>query len=215
MAAILFDADGILLDSMRRYRSAWVRWGRGHGIPIEEIWAIAPGRRPSDILSMVAPDLTLDVELAKFMGLLRQELAHVRAMPGAKALLHRLQEGCWAIVTSGYRSHLQRALVVADLPVPAVLVTAEDVVRGKPAPDCYLLAAERLGVDATRCTVVEDAPAGIAAARAAGMRCVAVAASHHKSSLSEADHVFTSLQEASGLLLNLVLNPRAGLVRKT
>lgn len=106
----------------------------------------------------------------------------------------------WAIVTSGRRDHVLAGLARSGLPIPSVLVCGEDVTHGKPAPDCFLAAARRLGVRPASCTVVEDAPVGIMAAKAAGMEVVAIATTHQTSELAAADRVYASLQEAAPYL---------------
>jgi sugar-phosphatase len=199
---IVFDVDGVLLDSMRCYRKAWSSWGEVHGIGIDRIWALAPGRRPTDIISMLGLQLRLSTELPLFVELLNEALLAVKPMPGAADLLAALPP-TWAVATSGLREQLHVAFQAAGLPLPAVTVTSEDVVAGKPAPDCYLIAARRLRVAVSHCVVVEDAPAGIIAARKAGMTCVAIATTHALSELNGADHVFPSLEAATDWLVAL------------
>jgi sugar-phosphatase len=105
----------------------------------------------------------------------------VHAIAGAAGFLASLPTDRWAIVTSAPRLLAERRLGAAGLPLPAIMVTAEDVDRGKPAPDCFLLAAERLGYPARECLVFEDAAAGIAAAEAAGTAVVVITATHKHS----------------------------------
>ncbi|MGB3541753.1 HAD-IA family hydrolase, partial [Rubrivirga sp.] len=117
----------------------------------------------------------------------------LRVYDGAAALVRSLAPGAWAVATSGTALTAQTRLDFADLPTPAVLVTAEDVSRGKPDPEAYLLAASRLGVDPARCVVVEDAPAGVEAARRAGMRPIAVTTTHAAAQLGGAVAVVSSV----------------------
>jgi sugar-phosphatase len=121
-------------------------------------------------------------------------------------LLELLPAGSWAVATSGTRAAATGRLRMAGLPVPSVLVGAEDVLHGKPSPDVYLLAAAGLGVSPADCVVVEDAPAGIQAARAAGMRVVALTTTHPLAALP-AD---TSTSSLAGIHLGRIERPRRG-----
>jgi sugar-phosphatase len=108
------------------------------------------------------------------------------AIDGAAQLVRSLPPDAWAIATSGTRDTAMTRLRHTSLPVPAVLITADDVTRGKPNPEAYLLAAAKLDVRPAQCVVVEDAPAGVSAARAAGMRVIALATTHSQIELGEA-----------------------------
>ena len=121
------------------------------------------------------------------------DMDDVRALPGTQNLLRRLPADRWAAVTSGSRELMRIRLTAAGLPIPEVLVSAEAVEAGKPEPEGYLKAAAALGRDIRRCLVVEDAPAGIDAGRAAGARVLAVATSHPASELTSADAVIPDL----------------------
>jgi sugar-phosphatase len=111
----------------------------------------------------------------------------VTAVESAAQLVRSLPQDAWAIATSGTKDTAMTRLKHTGVPVPSVLITADDVKRGKPNPEAYLLAAARLGVRPEKCVVIEDAPAGISAAHAAGMRVVAVASTHSQAELGEAD----------------------------
>jgi sugar-phosphatase len=111
----------------------------------------------------------------------------VAVVEGAAQLVRLLPQDAWAIATSGTRDTAMTRLRHTGVPVPSVLITADDVKRGKPHPEAYLLAAARLNVKPERCVVIEDAPAGIRAAQAAGMRVVAIASTHSRAELGEAD----------------------------
>ena len=137
------------------------------------------------------------------------DLADVVALPGTKALLSALALDRWAAVTSGSRAPMTARLGAAGLPRPELLVTAEDVTRGKPDPEGYLRAAAALGKNIRHCLVVEDAPAGVEAGRASGAHVLAVATSHDFRMLERADVVVPDLTACSvsgtadGLLLTL------------
>lgn len=127
---------------------------------------------------MAAPDLDAEAEVKAFVPADEAEAVPMGPLPGAVRLLDTLPKRNWAVATSGVRRIATARLRRAGLPVPPVLVCAEDVTRGKPSPDAYLLAARELGVSPADCLVVEDAPAGVQAARAAGMTVVGLTTTH-------------------------------------
>jgi len=144
---------------------------------------VCHGRRAVETIRLAAPQLDAEAEVAAFVPDDIGSEPEIRALEGAHRLLGALPAGSWAVATSGTRRMATERLRSAGLPIPPVLVCAEDVQHGKPCPDVYLLAAARLGVPPAECLVVEDAPAGIEAARAAGIRVVAVTTTHACSEL--------------------------------
>lgn len=199
---VLFDLDGVLVDSTSVYRAAWARWATTHGVAEERIWADAHGRRPQDIVRRVAPALNLVAALDEFDSALEDHLkAGCEVMPGARECLARLSAWQWAIVTSGRRRHVNVLLAGCGLPMSSVLVCGEDTPRGKPDPSGFLLAMHRLAAPRASCTVVEDAPAGIQAAKAAGIFVIGVATTHDMDQLAMADQAYPSLAEATPLLV--------------
>lgn len=198
-AAVLFDVDGVLLDSIDAYRRAWRAWGAEHQIGEDAIWAVAHGRRPVDIIRLSAPQLEERAGLRRFEALIAAEYGRVPAMPGARDLLGGLSVA-WAVVTSGSQGLVDRAFGRLELPVPRVGVYDSDVTAGKPDPACYRLAARRLGVAPSACVVVEDAPSGVAAGKAAGMTVIAVTTTHAGSELGQADRTVYSLPEVAEAL---------------
>ncbi len=185
--AILFDIDGTLVDSTAAVERTWRTWAAAHGADAEEILRVCHGRRSQDTIALFLPAAEQAAAVDELERLELDDLADTVALPGAVPLLSRLEPGRWAAVTSGPRALMQARLRAAGLPEPGVLVTAEDVSIGKPDPQGYLLAAAALGVDAGRCLVVEDAPAGVEAGRAAGAAVLAVATSHDASVRGGAD----------------------------
>jgi sugar-phosphatase len=162
VAYLLFDLDGVLVESGPAYRSAWASWAALHGIEETQIWADAHGRRPEEIIRRVAPDLDFTEALVAFDSVLAAETAAGRkAMPGAADCLAALPWSRWAIVTSGRSDHVGACLTQCGFPAPPALVCGDEVSRGKPDPECFLLAADRLKGRPGACIVVEDAPAGI------------------------------------------------------
>ncbi|HEV7254068.1 MAG TPA: HAD family hydrolase [Mesorhizobium sp.] len=177
--ALLFDMDGTILNSIAAAERVWARWATRQGLDVEAFLPTIHGVRASETIKRLGLD-GLDIE-EEVRALTEAEIADVEGIEviaGAAAFLASLPTNRWAIVTSAPRRLAERRLAAADLPLPPLLISGEDVSRGKPAPDCFLLAASRLGVPAEDCLVFEDAPAGIQAAEAAGMAVVVISATH-------------------------------------
>jgi mannitol-1-/sugar-/sorbitol-6-phosphatase len=191
--AILFDLDGTLIDSDARIRRLWQEWSARHGIELESILRIMHGRRAAETIRMVAPHLPVDEEVCWLEADELADMEGVSGYPGAAGLLRGLAPGQWAVVTSGARPVAEARMRYVQLPVPGVFITSGDVRIGKPDPEGYCLAAARLGVSPGDCVVIEDAPAGIRAGKAAGMRVVAVASTHAPPVLTEANAVIPGL----------------------
>lgn len=185
-AAVLSDLDGVLVDSAATIELTWRRFAEQHGLDAGHLLAESHGRRTIDLIRLVAPHLDAVAEAARIEREEIDEARHVRALPGARELVDSVPSGRFAIVTSGTRALALARLHGAGLPVPDVLVTAEDVKVGKPDPAGYLRAAALLGVDPAHCVVLEDAPAGVAAGRAAGMTVVAVLTTNAETALRAA-----------------------------
>ncbi len=185
--AILFDLDGVLVDSRECIELIWHAWAGERGLDPAEFLRVAHGRRIAETLRLVAPQLDAAAEAAVLDAMEEVETRGLRAAPGAAALLRQLSEAQRAIVTSGSRPVATLRLRTAGLPIPGVFVTAGDVQRGKPDPEGYLLAARRLGVAPADCVVVEDSPPGVGAGKAAGMRVIAVLTTYPAVALSSAD----------------------------
>ncbi|MFF7451104.1 MULTISPECIES: HAD-IA family hydrolase [unclassified Streptomyces] len=173
--ALLFDMDGTLIDSTAAVERTWHRFAERHGLDPAVILAGAHGQRTAETVAEHAPPGT-DVA-AETAWLVAQDIADTRgtvALPGAAELLAELPPERWALVTSAGRELALRRMAAAGLPLPRVLVSADDVARGKPDPEGYLLAAARLGVDPRAAIVFEDAELGLLAGRAAGGYTVVV-----------------------------------------
>ena len=178
-SAFLFDMDGTLLNSIESANRAWSKWAAKHGVDFEQMRRHMHGMRAVETIKRWGP-AHLDVE-AEYEALTIAEMEDVHgitAISGAEAFLRALPADRWALVTSAPRQLALRRIETAGLPVPPLLVTADDVANGKPAPDSFLMAADLLGVAPEDCLVWEDAPAGIAAAKAAGMECIVISATH-------------------------------------
>ncbi|MGI5448801.1 HAD-IA family hydrolase [Streptomyces sp. CA-243310] len=195
--ALLFDNDGTLVSSMESVRRCWTRWAREYGITEEAFAAVElHGRPAAEIIAELLPVEARPAALARIEELEVDDVAGgVVLLPGTGELLSSLPAGRWAVVTSATRPLAEARLREAGVDFPE-LVAADDVTRGKPDPEPFLLAAARLGVDPARCVVFEDAPAGLAAGRAAGMRTVALTTTHTAAEL-DADVVVRDLSAVS------------------
>jgi sugar-phosphatase len=193
---LLFDLDGTLVDSSSSVEQHWRRWARLHGRDDpERVLAVVHGHRSIDAIRLLAPSLDAVTEAARVDAEQAADARGVTAMPHAAELLASLARDDWAIVTSATRALATARLAAANLPAPQVIVCAEDVVEGKPAPDGYLKAAHQLGASPTSCVVIEDAPSGIEAGRRAGIATLAVATTHPRSALTDADALIRDLSE--------------------
>ncbi|MFG2000003.1 HAD-IA family hydrolase [Spirillospora sp. NPDC048911] len=206
-AAVLFDTDGTLVDSTPLIERAAHVWAGGYGIDAEEFLAGSHGRRTSDRIAEFLPPAEVRAATERLDGLEAELLAEggVVALPGVLALLGSMNGLPWAIVTSMDNGQLAARTRVAGVPLPEVIVTADDVTHGKPNPEGYLLAARRLGVRPADCVVVEDAPAGIRAGKEAGATVIAVTTSHPAGELAEADVVLPRLTGVRAIEAGLVL----------
>ncbi|MFC3642560.1 HAD-IA family hydrolase [Aquibium oceanicum] len=177
--AFLFDMDGTILNSIAAAERVWSIWATRHGIDVAAFLPTIHGKRAIETIGQLnLPDIDLVAEAEALAQAEIDDVEGVVSIAGAAAFLAALPADRWAIVTSAPRRLALRRLQAAGLPVPPLMITGEDVSRGKPAPDCFLLAAERLGQAVGDCLVFEDAPAGIQAAEAAGARVVVVTATH-------------------------------------
>ena len=200
---VLFDLDGVLVDSARVVVRTWRAWARTKGLDAERFIEVAHGRRPAETLRLIAPELDAESEAAQLERIEVNDTDGILEVEGALGLLRSLPEESWTVVTSGSRALASGRMRHVGLPLPERFVTADDVENGKPHPEAYIKGAEILGASPEACVVVEDAPAGVQSAKAAGMRVVAVATTHREEQLREADVVI-------GALSDLTVLPQAG-----
>lgn len=197
--AVLSDMDGVLVDSGALYDRHWAAWAVRHGLDPALIVGRHHGRSAVLTISQVAPHLDAVAEARRYNETLAADVGPVgiSVLPGAQAMAAALPADRWAVCTSATRVMAERLLAGIGLARPTVLVSIDDVARGKPAPDGYLRAAELLGRDPTRCLVIEDAPTGISAARAARAQVLAVRSTYGPEHLAEADHLVGGLDDVA------------------
>ena len=200
--AIIFDLDGVLVNSIAAVEESWRIWAREHGLDEVVIVQMGHGRRTSEIVQTIAPELDLQSEIERFVEIEQRLLDQVIAIPGAVEFVRSLPRGTWGIGTSGERAVATARLRKFGFPVPEVLVAAEDVERGKPNPEVYVKAAAGLGIECARCVVFEDAPHGITAAVAAGMTAVGVLTTYPEAELRDAAAL---IKDFSGVRADIAL----------
>jgi mannitol-1-/sugar-/sorbitol-6-phosphatase len=180
-SALLFDMDGTIISSIASAERVWSRWAEAHGLDVASFLPTIHGVQSVETIRRLnLPGVDPEAEAAAITRAEMEDVGDITEIAGARAFLKALPPERWAIVTSAPRALATRRLAAAGMPLPALMVAAEDVRHGKPAPDCFLMAAERLGVAAPECLVFEDAPAGIQAAEAAGATVLVVTATHHR-----------------------------------
>jgi len=171
--------DGTLLSSIAAAERIWGAWARRHRLDVAAFLPTIHGVQSIETVRRLAlPGVDPEVEAAAITRAEIEDVEGIEEISGAADFLRSLPADRWAIVTSATRELASRRLAAAGLPLPAVIVTAEDVERSKPAPDGFLLAARRLGVEPGDCAVFEDSSAGIAAAEAAGAAVIVITAAH-------------------------------------
>lgn len=183
------------MDSTRAVDREWREWARRKGVDGNAVMAIAHGVRTIEVIRRVAPHLDADAEAWEIENEEANDQQGVHVMSGAVELERSIPEGRWGVVTSGTRLLASARLRFCGLPVPQVLVTAEDVSQGKPHPEPYLKGAELLAFKPADCLVIEDAPAGIQSARAGGFKVIGITSTYPASKLSDADAVVAGLEQ--------------------
>jgi sugar-phosphatase len=200
VSAVLFDLDGVLVESRESTERVWLDWARDNSIEVDALRSAMHGVRSGDVVRALRPDLDAAAEAEEIERRQAADTEGLRAISGAAAALGALNLDRVAVVTSGTRPLALARLAAVGIEPPAVVVFADDVERGKPDPEGYLAAARRLGAEPAEALVVEDAPPGIEAGRAAGAATVAVTSTHARQELAAADVVIESLEELPALL---------------
>ena len=193
--AVLFDLDGVLVDSTAAVERVWRAWALEHHLGPAPVIEHAHGRRSIETIRVMAPELDAERENLKVESMEIEDKEGVVALPGAAELLRALPPDRCAIVTSATRPLAEARLQYAGLPLPRNLVSADDVVHGKPSPEPYLKGAALLGFAPQDCLVFEDTPAGVQSAQAGGMQAIAVTTTYAAHDLQSADAVTSSLAE--------------------
>ena len=191
---ILFDMDGVLISSIGAAVRNWRRWAKRYGVPNPDEFVLPHGVRSIDLVKMLRPDIDPQEGQRAIEDMEVEDVTDLQVLPGVKALLESLPPERWAIVTSATRRLLLARLTAAGLPVPERIISGEMVERGKPDPEPYRRGAELLGFRPEECVVVEDAPSGVGAGRAAGCRVLGVLGTHSAAELHGADWVVGSLE---------------------
>ena len=209
---MLFDMDGVLIDSTPSVARVWHQWAIEHGFDPETVVHMAHGRPSRTTIRELLPDADIEGEDREVERREIEDLDGVVLLPGARQLLNSLPPERWTIATSCTRPLAEVRLRAAGLPIPKNMITSSDVKIGKPDPEPYLKAAAKLGFAASDCIVVEDAPAGVHAGKAAGARVIAFLTTMVRRNLEEAGadwilqncaDIAVSSADDDGLLLTL------------
>ena len=192
---ILFDMDGVLVSSIGSVVRCWRRWAKMYEIPDADTYEVPHGMRAIDIVKSLRPDIDPEEGLRVIEDMEIEDTADLIVLPGVKKLLESLPVERWAIVTSATKRLMLGRLKVAGLPVPERIISGDMVERGKPDPEPYRRGAALLGFRADECIVVEDAPSGGGAGKAAGCRVLGVLGTHSAEELRETDWIVESLEE--------------------
>lgn len=190
---LLFDMDGVLISSIGSVRRSWRKWAKMYGVPDADNYEVPHGMRAIEIVRSLRPDIDAQAGLDAIEDIEVEDIDDLVILPGVKKLLESLPKDRWAIVTSATKRLTVRRLEVAGLPLPERLITADMVEKGKPDPEPYMRGAALLGFSNAECIVVEDAPSGVGAGKAAGSRVLGVLGTHTQEELDKADWVVDSL----------------------
>lgn len=203
--AILFDLDGVLVDSTLAVERVWRKWAAEHNVDPELVMENAHGRRSIETIRIVAPELDAEAENLRVENMEISDKEGIVAILGAAELLSSLPSERFVVVTSATAALASARLRYAGLSVPDRMVTADHVVQGKPSPEPYLKGAATLGVAPKDCVVFEDTPAGVESGKAAGMRVIALTSTYPATALNRADAVLESLVGVRARLENGML----------
>lgn len=187
-AGLLFDNDGVLVDSTAAVEGSWRAFASWYDLPVDDVLERVHGRRSRDVIAHYADRLPVsaDEAFARYIDACVREFVQVDLLPGTAELIASLPDWGWAVVTSGTKVVTEARWKAAGLADPPVLISAEDVSEGKPNPDPYRTAARQLRLEPADCLAIEDSPAGLTSARAAGCTTLALLTTHRREDL-EAD----------------------------
>ena len=193
--AILFDLDGVLVNSAECVERTWREWSARHRLIAEDVIGVAHGRRTVETVRAVAPHLDAQAEVAELEAKEALTTDGVYEIEGARELIAQLPADRWAIVTSGTRTIAEFRLKYVGIPIPPVMVCADEISHGKPHPEGYLTAAARLQMAPSDCVVIEDTPPGIEAAHNAQMRAIGVSTTYSREHLVGAEAIVERLTD--------------------
>jgi len=210
-AGLLFDNDGVIVSSIASVNRCWRKWAEHYGVPVAADFEIEHGTRAVDVMQKLVPGIDVVEGLKVIEDMELEDVADLEVLPGVKTLLESLPMERWAIVSSATYRLLIGRLKVAGLPVPERIVSGDRVVHGKPHPEPYIKGAELIHAAPGDCIVIEDAPSGARAGKAAGCRVLGVLGTHSAEELRAVgvDWVVESLERvkaeatADGLRLTL------------
>jgi sugar-phosphatase len=191
-SAVLFDLDGVLVDSTPAVERVWRDWADEQGLDPDYVVQRAHGRRSIETIRRVAPYLDAPSENQNVERREIKDLEGLRAIEGAAELIASIPPRHWTVVTSATRALAEARMTHVALPLPKKSITAELVERGKPDPEPYLKGAALLGFPPADCLVIEDTAAGITSAKAAGMQVIGLTTTYPAHELREADVVVRS-----------------------
>jgi sugar-phosphatase len=194
---ILFDMDGVLVSSLGSVERSWTNWAEARGIDPALAIRTAHGRRAIETVRMLRPDLNDEQELKWLEDMEVEDNEGLEILTGVKNILEALPEKYWTIVTSATDRLARSRMQYGGIPVPAQIITADMVTRGKPDPEPYVRGAELLGLKPGECLVIEDSASGAKAGHAAGCKVLATLFSHSLESLAAADWIVDSLENMS------------------
>ena len=177
-AGLLFDNDGVIVSSIASVNRCWRKWAEHYGVPVAADFEIEHGTRAVDVMQKLVPGIDVVEGLKVIEDMELEDVADLEVLPGVKTLLESLPMERWAIVSSATYRLLIGRLKVAGLPVPERIVSGDRVVHGKPHPEPYLRGAELIHAAPSDCIVIEDAPSGARAGKAAGCRVLGVLGTH-------------------------------------
>jgi sugar-phosphatase len=186
-SAVLFDMDGTLVDSTSVVERQWKQFADRHGLDYAHIMRISHGRRNQETIREIAPHLATAEIFDQFDTAEREDRHGLRAVSGSAGLLAKLMDREWAVVTSASCELAANRLQAVHLPLPKILIGADNVRAGKPDPEGYLTAARLLNIEPHQCVVFEDTRPGLQAARAAGMRAIGITTTFPHTQLGPVD----------------------------
>ena|SRR5271155_3511508 len=192
---ILFDMDGVLVSSLGSVERSWTRWAERHGVDPAVAIRTAHGRRAIESVRLLRPDLNDEQELKWLEDMEVEDNEGLEILKGVQPILEAIPEKHWTVVTSATERLARARMADGGIPVPARIVTADMVTRGKPDPEPYRRGAELLGLRPEECLVIEDSASGAKAGHAAGCKVLATLFSHSLESLSAADWIVHSLED--------------------